>query len=100
MESVSYGSTKTTALCDLAGLNYLIRQTIQNRKNFEWCVCPPSVWKKWAVGYGDASKSLVSETFLSVRSEFSNFKKVDDISDSYFIMKYCMYIYEGTKQNL
>lgn len=84
MEGISYGSLQTLSVFDLAGLNYLIRQACE-LLNIEYVIVPPSEAKKHATGKGNASKELISNTFLALYPKMSVLKKVDDIADAYFM---------------
>jgi len=87
MEGISYGSsTKTSALCDLAGLNYLIRLMIINLDiGVRLNICTPAEVKKYASGMGNCTKDVLSHMFLKIHPEFNEIKKVDDIADAYFM---------------
>lgn len=87
MEGISYGSsTKTSALCDLAGLNYLIRLMIINLDiDVRLNICTPAEVKKYASGMGNCTKDILSHMFLKIHPEFNEIKKVDDLADAYFM---------------
>lgn len=87
MEGISYGSsTKTSALCDLAGLNYLIRLMIINLDiGVRLNICTPAEVKKYASGMGNCTKDVLSHMFLKIHPEFNEIKKVDDLADAYFM---------------
>jgi Holliday junction resolvasome RuvABC endonuclease subunit len=84
MEGISYGSLQTLSVFDLAGLNYLIRGTCESL-NISYTIVPPSEAKKHATGKGNASKELISKTFLTLYPKMGVLKKVDDIADAYFM---------------
>ena len=84
MEGISYGSLQTLSVFDLAGLNYLIRQTCESL-NIKYTIITPSEAKKHATGKGNASKELITDTFLALYPKMGTLKKVDDIADAYFL---------------
>lgn len=87
MEGISYGSaSKTSAIYDLAGLNYLIRSMIINLDvDVTLNICTPAEVKKYASGMGNCTKDVLSHMFLKIHPEFNEIKKVDDIADAYFM---------------
>lgn len=91
IEGVSYGSkTKTTAVFDLAGLNYMIRSMMVELckdEAFNMYVTPPAMVKKFATGIGNANKDLVIDVFMMYFPDLSDVPKVDDIADAYFMAK-------------
>ena len=95
MEGISYGSLQTLSVFDLAGLNYLIRQACE-LLNIEYVIVPPSEAKKHATGKGNASKELISNTFLALYPKMSVLKKVDDIADAYFLSLFDTGLYKHT----
>lgn len=85
MEGVSFGSHQTTAIAELSGLNYLIRD-ICYRYNIKFTIIPPSKLKKYFTGNGAADKGLMTETFFQLVPETrgcDKYIKIDDIADSY-----------------
>lgn len=85
MEGISYGSTnKTSAVFDLAGLNYLIRVVIIDNINCKFTIAPPAHVKKFATGMGNANKDLMVATFKSIHPEL-DIPKIDDIADAFFM---------------
>lgn len=89
IEGLSYGSTRTKALCDLAGLNYLIRERFIND---HLTIITPSEAKKFATGKGNVHKEVIVELFKGIYPELMNIKKLDDIADAYFMSLYSRYI--------
>ena len=87
MEGISYGSVaRTSAIYDLAGLNYLIRYILLNNNKIDkLTICPPSQVKKYATGIGNCSKEAIINVFLSIHPEFKDTIKVDDLADAYFM---------------
>lgn len=89
MEGISLGSKHTSSVMDLAGLNYLIRNTILVNNEWKLIVSPPSEIKKFATGNGNANKDSMITIFLSSFPEI-DIPKVDDIADAYFMCLYAM----------
>lgn len=85
MEGVSFGSHQTTAIAELSGLNYLIRD-ICHKYNIKFTIIPPSKLKKFFTGNGVADKDLMTETFFQLvplARGCEKYIKIDDIADSY-----------------
>lgn len=89
MEGISYGSVRSSAIMDLAGLNYLIRDRIVGFMNENLIVCPPAEIKSFATGNGNANKDEMIAVFENANQHLS-LPKVDDIADSYFMAVHCM----------
>lgn len=94
-EGISYGSTiKTKSVFDLAGLNYLLRNTFINYSLCNYFViAAPSEIKKFATGKGNANKEMMINMFSCI---FPNLQlpKVDDICDAYFMANYASKLFE------
>ena len=89
MEGVSYGSTGSAALVDLAGLNFSIRMMlIDEDVNFN--ILAPTTVKKFAVGNGAADKNVMVASWKMLDKNISDINdiKVDDLADSFFIAHY------------
>lgn len=89
MEGVSYGSLGSSALVDLSGLNFAIRNVlIQN--NIPFTIVSPSQNKKFATGNGAADKSLMIFSWLKIEKHLKNITeiKIDDLADAYFLSNY------------
>lgn len=85
MEGISYGSIKSSAVMDLAGLNYMIRDRLHHHNVVgTLLVCPPAEIKKFATGQGNANKELMVTTF---KGSFPDLElpKTDDVADAYFM---------------
>lgn len=96
IEGISYGSTlRTTAVFDLAGLNYMIRSVFMKFTE-NVIVAPPSHVKKFATGNGSAKKDLMIATFQAIHPELV-LPKIDDIADSFFMSRLAQRYYEQTK---
>lgn len=89
MEGISYGSVRSSAVMDLAGLNYLIRDRIVGFINENLLVCPPAEIKAFATGNGNANKEEMISVFENANQQLT-LPKVDDIADSYFMAIYGM----------
>lgn len=86
MEGISYGSHSSSALADLAGLNFAIRMMlIDNSLNFN--ILAPTSIKKFAVGNGGAEKDVIIASWKKLDKNISNISdiKLDDLADSFFI---------------
>lgn len=86
MEGISYGSTGSAALADLAGLNFAIRCFVYQR-DIPIIIYSPNSIKSFATGIGNATKETVIDTWKHCDPEFKSVKdiKVDDVADAYFI---------------
>jgi Holliday junction resolvasome RuvABC endonuclease subunit len=85
MEGVSYGSTGSAALVDLAGLNFAIRCTLKEL-NIPFMIVSPTSVKSFAVGNGAAQKEAIIFAWTHCDPEFQGVKvKIDDVADSYFM---------------
>lgn len=89
MEGISYGSLRSSAIMDLAGLNYLIRDSIVSFINENLLICPPAEIKAFATGNGNAKKEEMISVFENANQQLT-LPKVDDIADSYFMAIYGM----------
>lgn len=86
IEGISYGSaTRTSAIYDLAGLNYMIRQALIEQCGVtKLLVAPPGHVKKFATGNGAADKTMMIAVFEGIFPDL-NIPKKDDIADAYFM---------------
>lgn len=93
MEGISYGSSATTAVMELAGLNYLIRNLLESM-HIPYEIITPMANKKFAVGIGNADKDVMVDAwkhcqpkgFLEQSSRIMNNSiKIDDMADAYFL---------------
>lgn len=82
MEGLSYGSQRTNALCDLSGLNFLIRQKFLGPNLY---IATPSEVKKFATNNGNCNKQIMIDLFLSTHTNFDIVPKCDDIADAYYL---------------
>lgn len=81
MEGISYGSIKSAAIMDLAGLNYLIRDRLKEKFD-NFFICPPAEIKKFYTGSGNSNKDLMIKAFRGTFPDL-NLPKIDDLVDSY-----------------
>lgn len=99
MEGISYGSIKSSAVMDLAGLNYLIRDRLHHHTIVgTLLVCPPAEIKKYATGQGNAKKELMIATFKGSYPELE-LPKLDDVCDSYFMSSFAQNWLENEYRN-
>ena len=92
MEGISYGSTSGSSLVDLAGLNFLYRDTIL-KVCTNLVIASPMEIKKFAVGNGGVDKDVMIHVWKKcepIDIEEDSKAKVDDIADSYFMALYGM----------
>lgn len=90
MEGVSYGSLGSSALVDLSGLNFAIRNTLIDC-GVRFVIASPSQNKKFATGNGSADKELMVYSWLGIEKhlkEYQNEIKIDDLADAYFLSNY------------
>lgn len=89
MEGISYGSKGSSALVDLAGLNFFIRSTILEN-NIPFNIIAPTGVKKFAVGNGGVEKDVIIASWKKLDKNITNITeiKLDDLADSYFIAHY------------
>ena len=90
MEGISYGSKGSSALADLAGLNFAIRMTILDESELQFNILAPTTVKKFAVGNGSVEKDVMIESWKKIDKNIANIKdiKLDDLADSFFIARY------------
>ena len=86
MEGISYGSRGSSALADLAGLNFFIRyEILKNGINFK--ILAPTSVKKFAVGNGGVEKDVMIASWKKLDKNISDISeiKLDDLADAYFL---------------
>ena len=94
MEGVSYQSSQTKSLLDLAGLSTLIRYKIlkffQSNQDHMGSlhIFTPGEIKKFASGNGNCSKDVMIGLFKTAQKEIALLPKIDDIADAYWICTY------------
>ena len=88
IEGISYGSTGSSALADLAALNYMFRTVISDFDT-DFIIVSPTGNKKAAVGNGNATKEEMIFAWRqcdSLADELADTPIVtDDIADAYFL---------------
>lgn len=88
IEGISYGSTGSAALADLAALNYMFRTVISDF-NADFIVVSPTGNKKAAVGNGNATKEEMVFAWRqcdTLADELAGTPIItDDIADAYFL---------------
>ncbi len=96
MEGISYGSVHSSAVMDLAGLNYLIRDRILSMVSMygNLYVCAPAQIKMFATGVGNAKKEQMVESFVNIIPGMKKIPKNDDLADSYFMCRWMLH-YNG-----
>ena len=79
---------------DLAGLNYLLRNTFINSNICNYfIIAAPSEIKKFATGKGNASKEMMVSMFSCIFPDLQ-LPKIDDICDAYFMANYASKLFE------
>lgn len=87
LEGLSYGS-RTNTLCDLSGLNYLVRQQLIGSHLY---IATPSEVKKFYVGLGNAAKEVLVNVFKQTHPEFDIVPKLDDLADAHALANIAKY---------
>ncbi len=94
IEGISFNSSQSKSLIDLAGLSYIIRYNlykffISHQDNIgDLFVFTPGEIKKFATGNGNAKKESMIELFKVMNPELNIVPKIDDLADSYWICEY------------
>lgn len=90
MEGISYGSRGSSALADLAGLNFAIRMSILDESNLHFNIIAPTSVKKFAVGNGNVEKDVMIASWKKLDKNITDINdiKLDDLADSYFLAHY------------
>ena len=86
IEGISYGSTGSAALADLAGLNYAVRCMLMS-EGIAFVIVSPMQLKKFAVGNGGADKEVMVAAWKMCQPSLADIDgiKIDDIADAYFL---------------
>ena len=88
IEGISYGSTGSAALIDLAGLNFMVRQMLIDL-SIPFKIISPTSNKKFAVGNGQADKEVMVDSWIRLQPQMKGVNiKVDDIADAFFLSNY------------
>ena len=90
MEGISYGSRGSSALADLAGLNFAIRMSVLDENNLQFNIIAPTSVKKFAVGNGGVEKDVMIASWKKLDKNITDITqiKLDDLADSYFLAHY------------
>jgi crossover junction endodeoxyribonuclease RuvC len=79
IEGMAYMATKTTAIMQLAGLNYMVREFLY-LNNIKFVIVPPTSLKKFITGKGNCAKDLMLlETYKRYKVSFED----DNICDAF-----------------
>ena len=86
IEGISYGSSSSSNLADLAGLNFVVRNMLW-RHSIPFTIVSPAANKKFAVGNGQADKDLMINAWKRCQPEMAKIEdlKIDDVADAYFL---------------
>ena len=86
IEGISYGSSSSSALADLAGLNHAVRYMLWSN-NIPFKIVAPTENKKFAVGNGQADKDVMVAAWKKCQPEMAKIEdlKIDDVADAYFL---------------
>lgn len=86
IEGISYGSSSSAALADLAGLNYAVRCMLR-QEGIPFRIAAPMQLKKFAVGNGGADKDMMTDAWKRCQPAMADIKEIkdDDIADAYFL---------------
>ena len=89
MEGISYGSTGSAALADLAGLNFAIRMLLIE-KGIKFKIVSPISLKVFATNNAGATKEEMSWAWKLLDKEMQDIDKIkiDDLADAYFLCRY------------
>ena len=89
IEGISYGSSSSSVLSDLSGLNYVIRFMFKDL-DVPYQIVAPSQLKKFAVGKGNADKDMMTDGWRKCDPSAVEIDgvKVDDVADAYFLSVY------------
>lgn len=79
IEGLAFMARNTTALCQLAGLNYMVRERFA-LSNIPFVIVPPTALKKFITGKGNCAKDLMLlETYKRYKVSFDD----DNLCDAY-----------------
>ena len=85
IEGISYGSSSTSNLADLAGLNYLVRSVLTSL-GVDIYVVSPKANKHNATGNGNAGKDLMIDCWKLCDKKIAALEgKIDDLADAFFL---------------
>ena len=83
IEGIAFGVQKTTALSQLAGLNYLVRAGLLTR-SIRFVICAPTTLKRFITGKGNAPKDHV---MMEVYKHYGITAFTNDIADAIVLSK-------------
>lgn len=88
MEGISYGSTGSAALIDLAGLNFAIRLLLSDL-HIPFTIVSPTSLKLSATGNAGAKKEEMIWGWTLLEPQMKDIKdiKIDDLADAYWLSK-------------
>ena len=91
IEGISYGSTGSSALVDLSGLNFMVRYMLEEL-HIPFNIISPSANKKAATGNGTAEKDIMIDAWKRMDKNIKDITeiKIDDLADSFFLSKYSL----------
>lgn len=90
IEGISFSSSNTTSIIELAGLNFLVRMLCE-RMGIKFTIVSPTSLKKFATGNGQSDKQMMIESLCILQPMFqclNNVLKIDDMADAYFLSQY------------
>lgn len=83
IEGLAFMARNTTALVQLAALNYMVREMLYNY-NIKFIIVAPTTLKKFATGKGNAKKDLMLlEAYKRYNIEFND----DNLCDAFMLAK-------------
>jgi crossover junction endodeoxyribonuclease RuvC len=83
IENLAFMARNTTALTQLAGLNYFVRAMLSKR-NIPFFLCAPTSLKKFATGKGNCEKDHI---ILEAYKQFGEDNIDNNIADALFLAK-------------
>lgn len=83
IEGIAFGVQKTTALAQLASLNYLVRAALLER-SIQFIICAPTTLKRFITGKGNSQKDHV---MMEVYKRYGIEALTNDIADAVVLAK-------------
>lgn len=80
MEGLAFQARNTTALVQLAGLNYLLRDVFSTIPWMDWVIVAPSSLKKYITGAGNTAKDVM---MMETYKRYSVTLTDDNLCDAY-----------------
>jgi len=90
LEGIAFQSRNTTSLAQLAGLNYMVRDSLVER-GIDFLVVAPTSLKKYATGKGNCPKDTV---MLEVYKRWSVSLLDNNIADAYILAQVAQSFYD------